>query len=80
MNKTRLIICLTALFTTYLQAQTITRPNYGIKLPETLEISRIVTGPKNTIVYLTLENRIKDDISVPIRISILFTPTGQKVK
>lgn len=60
MNKTRLIICLTVLFTIPLQAQIITKPNYGLKTPETLEISRIETGSQNTVVYLSIENRIKD--------------------
>jgi hypothetical protein len=60
MNKTRLIICLTALFATSLQAQIIIRPNYGLKIPETLEISRIETSPQKTVVYLNIENRIKD--------------------
>lgn len=60
MNKTGLIICLTALCAAPIRAQTIARPNYGLKSPETLEISRIETGPKKTVVYLNLENRIKD--------------------
>jgi len=60
MNKTRLIICLTVLYAAPLQAQIITRPNYGLKTPEVLEITKIVTGSQKTVVYMNLENRIKD--------------------
>ena len=60
MNKSGLIICLTALYAASLQAQTITSPNYGLKTPEVLEITKIVTNSQKTVLYLNLENRIKD--------------------
>ncbi len=60
MNKTRLIICLTLLCAAPLQAQTITSPNYGLKTPEVLEITKIATGLQKTVIYMNLENRITD--------------------
>src|ERR1035437_8466906 len=49
MKKIGLIICVTVLCSSSIQAQSITRPNYGLKSHETLEISKIEAGPQKTV-------------------------------
>ncbi len=80
MNKCGLIVCLTALCASSLQAQTITRPNYGLKTPEVLEITKIVTGSQKTVVYLNLENRIKDGYFCVDKNVYINYPDGTKSK
>ena len=59
---------------------TITRPNYGLKTPEVLEITKIVTGSQNTVVYLNLENRIQGGyFCVDKNVNINY-PDGTKSK
>ena len=60
MKKIGLTICLTALCLSFSQAQTFVRPNYGLKSHETLEISKIEVTTQKTVIYLNIENRIKD--------------------
>ncbi len=78
MNKYGLIVCLTALCASPLQAQTITLPNYGLKSPEVLEITKIVTGSQKTVVYLNLENRIKDGYFCADKNIYLIYPDGSR--
>lgn len=78
MNKYGLIVCLTALCAPSLQAQTITRPNYGLKTPEVLEITKIVTGAQKTVVYLNLENRIKDGYFCADKNIYIIYPDGSR--
>jgi hypothetical protein len=40
------------------QIQTLINPNYSLKSHETLEIIKIEAGPKATIFYMSIENRI----------------------
>jgi hypothetical protein len=80
MNKCGLIVCLTALCAPSLQAQTITRPNYGLKTPEVLEITKIVTGSQKTVVYLILENRIKNGYFCADNNLYINYPDGTKSK
>ena len=80
MNKCGLIVCLVSLCMPSVKAQTITRPNYGLKTPEVLEITKIVTGSKNTVVYLNLENRIKDGYFCVDKNVFINYPDGTKIK
>src|SRR5664279_1796392 len=60
MKKIGLTISLIALCGIFVQAQTISQPNYGLKSHETLEISKIELNPQKTVIYLNIENMIKD--------------------
>jgi hypothetical protein len=80
MKKIGLTICLTALCLTFSQAQTIVRPNYGLKSHETLDISKIEVTPQKTIVYLNIENRIKDGFFCADKNINIIYPDGTKVK
>lgn len=40
-------------------SQTIIRPNFGLKSHETLELNKIVTEKDQTLLYMTIENRIR---------------------
>jgi hypothetical protein len=80
MKKIGIIICLTALCAILVQAQTITRPNYGLKSPETLEITRIETSPQKTVVFLNLENRINDGYFCADKNVYLIFSNGTKSK
>lgn len=80
MKKIGLIICLTVLCATSILAQTITRPNYGLKSHETLEISRIELSPQKTVIYLTIENRIKDGFFCADKNINIIYPDGTKAK
>jgi hypothetical protein len=60
MKRAALISCMTVLCATSVTAQTIDRPNYGLRSPDVLEITKIVTGSQKTVVFMNLENRIKD--------------------
>ena len=80
MKKIGLTICLTALCLTFSQAQTIVRPNYGLKSHETLEISKIEAGPQKTVIYLNIENRIKDGFFCADKNINIIYPDGTKAK
>lgn len=41
-----------------LDSQSLIQPNYGLKSHETLEISKIEINGKNTLIYMSIENRI----------------------
>jgi hypothetical protein len=80
MKKIGLIICLTAMYITSGKAQTITRPNYGLKSHETLEISKIEVSAQKTVVYLNIENRIKDGFFCADKNIYIIYPDGAKAK
>jgi hypothetical protein len=80
MKKIGLIICVTVLCSTSVQAQSITRPNYGLKSHETLEISKIEAGQQKTVIYLNIENRIKDGFFCADKNINIIYPDGTKAK
>jgi hypothetical protein len=80
MKRTGLIICLTALCAISTQAQTINRPNYGLKSHETLEIIKIEEGLQKTVIYLSIENRIKDGFFCADKNINIIYPDGTKAK
>lgn len=61
-------------------SQSVTKPNYGLKSHETLEISRIETSEGKTIVYLTIENRIDEGSFCADKNIFLIEPAGSKLK
>jgi hypothetical protein len=56
--KRRALTGLMMFLASALHSQTIIQPNYGLKSHETLTINRIETNDKNSVFYLTVENRI----------------------
>ena len=48
-----LVICITSI-----HSQSIERPNYALKSPETLEIIKVETSSQLTVIYLSIENKI----------------------
>jgi len=61
-------------------SQAIINPNFGLKSHETLEILKIEITGENTVIYLTVENRIdKGSFCADRNIFILY-PDGTKLK
>jgi hypothetical protein len=64
----------------FISAQVIDHPNSAMKSPETLVINRIETTNAKTIVYLTLENRIKDGYFCADKRIYIIYPDGSRSK
>jgi hypothetical protein len=54
-----LILCLSVIFTSGIQSQTISKPNYALKSHETLEISKVEISTHKTVISLSIENKIE---------------------
>jgi hypothetical protein len=80
MKKIGLTICLAATYSFFINAQTITQPNYGLKTPETLEILKIERGPQKTMVYLSIENKINDGYFCADKNIFIIYPDGKRSK
>jgi len=61
-------------------SQTVITPNYGLKSPETLNISKIEITPEGTTVYLTVENRIENGNFCADRNIFIIDPAGNRLK
>jgi hypothetical protein len=61
-------------------SQSIMSPNYGLKSPETLNISKIEITPEGTTVYLTVENRIENGNFCADRNIFIIDPAGNRLK
>lgn len=61
-------------------SQSFILPNYGLKSPETLEISKIETTPESTSFYLSIENRIQEGSFCADKNIFIIYPDGTKSK
>jgi len=66
--------------TTILFSQSIVQPNYGLKSHETLEINKIEMTGESTLIYLTVENRIKSGYFCADKNIFIVYPDGKKSK
>ena len=60
-------------------SQTISLPNFALKSHETLEISKVEITSENTVMYLTIENRIEEGNFCADRNIYLIDPEGKKL-
>lgn len=56
-KKIVLMVCLIVIYTTHTYSQTIDKPSFALKSPETLEISKVEITAQNTLIYLSVENK-----------------------
>ncbi|HUX58293.1 MAG TPA: hypothetical protein VMV77_15075 [Bacteroidales bacterium] len=61
-------------------SQSLSYPNYALKSHETLEITKVEINSDETIVYLTIENRIEGGKFCADRNIYLIEPDGAKLK
>jgi hypothetical protein len=80
MKKIGLTVCIIVLSLSFSNAQTIMRPNFGLKSHETLEISKIELSTQKTVVYLNIENRIKDGFFCADKNIYIIFPDGTRIK
>jgi hypothetical protein len=66
------------IFTGY--SQTSLKPNYALKRPETLNISKVVTTAQKTIIFLTVENRITGGYFCADKNIFIIYPDGTRSK
>lgn len=76
------ILILLALFTVSaaLFPQSFIQPNYGLKSHETLEISKIEINGKNTLIYMSIENRIQGGSFCADNDIFMIYPDGSRAK
>jgi hypothetical protein len=61
-------------------SQTYIQPNFGLKIPETLEILKVELSAEKTVIYFSIENRIeKGEFCADKNIYILY-PDGTRIK
>jgi hypothetical protein len=81
--KIKTIILLIILLVTILQSgfsQLIEQPNYALKSHETLEISKVKITPDETVLYLTIENRLDSGTFCADRNIYLINSDGEKLR
>jgi hypothetical protein len=61
-------------------SQTVNHPNSGLKSHETLEISKIVITAQNTVIFLTVENRISGGYFCADKNIFIIYPDGTRSK
>jgi len=61
-------------------SQEITRPNFAMKSHETLDIIRVETSAQNTIIYMSVENRIPGGYFCADKNIFLLYPDGSRSK
>ena len=61
-------------------SQIIVLPNYALKSPETIEISKIEIDEVKTVVYLTIENRITEGYFCADQNIYLIQPDGERMR
>lgn len=81
MKKFSILLWFAVLYVPCVQSQnSIVSPNYALKSHETLNINRIETTPKNTIIYLSIENERKDGYFCADKNIYIFYPDRKKGK
>ncbi|HPT22532.1 MAG TPA: hypothetical protein PLR88_11350 [Bacteroidales bacterium] len=66
--------------TDYAFSQSVTAPNYALKSHETLEIRKIETTDKATLIYMDIENRIKGGSFCADNNIYIIYPNGKRNK
>ena len=61
-------------------SQTLLQPNYALKSHETLIISKIDISPGKTVVYLSIENRIKEGNFCADKDIFIIYPDGTRIR
>jgi hypothetical protein len=80
MKRVAIIILLIVFYTAASQSQAIYRPNNALKSHETLDIYKVEITPENTVISLTIENRIEGGNFCADRNIYLIDPDGEKLK
>jgi hypothetical protein len=73
-----MLIGLTGFITAW--SQSFILPNYGLKSPETLEISKIEASSKSTTFYMSIENRIQNGFFCADKNIYMIYPDGSRNK
>jgi len=73
-----LLIGLSVLLKAY--SQSFIQPNYGLKSHETLEISKIEINLKNTLIYMSIENRIQGGSFCADNDIFMIYPDGSRAR
>jgi hypothetical protein len=77
----RIVVLIFLMFVgTLASSQTILQPNYALKSHETLDISSIEVLPEKTLIYFTIENRIRGGNFCADKNIWLILPDGKKLK
>lgn len=79
MRKLIIILALMHLITC-MNAQSIQKPNYGLKAPATAEVTRVDFNANSTVVWFTLMSDINNAYFCIDRNTYLRKPDGMKVK
>ncbi len=79
-NRYFAIVFFVLLISAGLYSQTITKPNYGLKSHETLNIDKIDITREKTNVHLTVENRIDNGTFCADRNIYITDPSGTRLK
>jgi len=79
--RLKVVISLFTVFISFsgnLFSQTYDRPNIGLKWPETLEILKVDVTSENTVIYLSVENRIEGGTFCADRNIYILDSEGKK--
>jgi hypothetical protein len=68
-----LVICITSI-----HSQSIEKPNYALKSPETIEILKVETSSLQTVIYLSVENKITGGYFCADKNIFLLLPDGTR--
>jgi hypothetical protein len=81
MGKNIIILFIIAILSDYQScSQTIIQPNTGLKSPETLGLRKIEVTALQTVVYLTIENRIEGGYFCADKNIFIIYPDGSRIK
>jgi hypothetical protein len=80
MKKIAVLVCLAMFYMSQIKSQTIANPNFGLKSHETLEITRVEYSPSHTVLYLSVENKIKGGYFCADKNIVIIYPDGSKSK
>jgi hypothetical protein len=75
-----IIVWLITICAPYIHSQRVEKPNYALKSHETLEISRIEITADESLVYLTIENRMEGGTFCADRNILLIDSDGERLK
>jgi hypothetical protein len=68
-----LVICITSI-----HSQSIEKPNYALKSPETIEILKVETSSLRTVIYLNVENKITGGYFCADKNIFILCPDGTR--
>ena len=61
-------------------SQTVEKPNYALKNHETLEVLKVEVNQENTVVYLSIENKIADGTFCADKNIYIISQDGERLK